>query len=275
MLVGCVNRPMNLDNDALMQAYLNNKLSYPTSGEEYCLNIYRVDSLNGFPILYTQKDISGATESMRDFYDYDSYNSTMDSLYTIEKDRIYKYPDYFYVDRKIDWQYIFRNKENIIFEQHDDKLLLINTKEKQKYHTHNVLYLEKAFMYNVKRVKFDIDLISKLNDLMSVKIYTKDTLKVELSFEDEFSEENIRNNISNILKREEASTAKRTKHSYLLHYNRDGEMVVFNRQDTVVPASIKQNEELLQYLSAILERYPQAHFIHFNAIAWDNTSVKH
>lgn len=269
MMISCSSHQMNLDNDAIMQAYLNSKLSYPMTGEDYCLNIYRVDSLNGFPMLYAQKDISGTTESMRCSYDYDSYNSIMDSLYTIEKDRTYKYPDSFHVDSEIDWQYIFRNKENIIFEQHDDKLLLINTKEKLRFYTYNVLSLEKAFIDDVKSVKFDVGLISKLYDFMSVKIYTKDTLKIDFSFEGEFSEDNIRDKILNIIKQKESVSAQKKKHAYLLHYNRDREMIDFIRQGSIVPASLKQNEELLQYLNTVLERYPQADFIHFYTVAWD------
>lgn len=262
ILLGCKQHSSTFNCDNVMQYYLNNNLSYPTSGEEYCRNIYRVDSLNGFPLLNMQKEISGVIDTIKEFYDYDSYNSTMDSLFTIEKNRIYTDPNFFLINNVIDWQYIFRNKDDIRFEQDYDKLFLIKIKDKKKVYTRNVLTLEKQFINNESDVKFNISLISMLNDFMSVKLYTKDTLCVNLSYEDEFSENNVRNKISSIINHHGLETERKEKHFFLLHYNRDGEIYDFNKLDSI-PASISHNKVLMQYLDDVLERYPQAYFVHF------------
>lgn len=262
ILLGCKQHSSTFNCDNVMQYYLNNNLSYPTSGEEYCLNIYRVDSLNGFPLLNMQKEISGVVDSPEKSYDYDGYNYIMDSLLTIEKNRIYSDPNFFLIDNLIDWQYIYRNKDDIKFEHDNDKLFLINTNDKKMACTSNILTLEDQFINNVSDVKFDIKLFSSLNDFMSVKLYTKDTLRVNLTYEDEFSESNIRNKISSLINHHRLEIGSKMKHSYLLHYNRDGEIFDFNKRDSI-PNYIKQNKELLQYLNTILDNYSQAYFIHF------------
>lgn len=262
LLLGCKEQQIPLDNN-VMQYYLDNTLSYPSTGEEYCLNTYRVDSLNGFPLLKMWKELGNNIDTMNIVYEYEDYNYTLDSLFSVYKDMMDKDVNDFRVAREIDWQYIYQNKDDIVFQQHNDKLQLINTNEKKTFESYNILSLQKQFLNDVGSIEYDIKLIGLLKDFLDVKLYTKDSLCISLSLEDEYSEENLRNNISNIIKRCEIE--KTNSHGLLLHYNREGEMIDYNKQDSV-PSSIKQNIELRQYLNSIFEKYPQAHFIHF--VVW-------
>lgn len=262
LLLGCGEQQIPMDNN-IMQYYLDNTLSYPSTGEEYCLNTYRVDSLNGFPLLKMWKELGNNIDTMNIVYEYEDYNYILDSLFSVDKDMVSKDVNYFRDAREIDWQYIYQNKDDIIFQQHNDKLLLINTNKKRTFKSYNILCLQKQFLNDVGSIEYDIKLIGLLKDFFDVKLYTKDSLCISLSLEDENSEENLRNNISNIIK--QCETEKVNRHGYLLHYNREGEMIDYNKQDSV-PSSIKQNIELRQYLNSIFVKYPQTHFIHF--VVW-------
>ena len=175
------------------------------------------------------------------------------------------------------WQYIYRNKDWIRFEQEDTLVAMYNTKKKEKYLTSNYLHLDKKYLKDPASIPYDIIVITNLNRLNALKVFTKDSLSIapDTTFENtNFPKEN--EEIRRIIEQMNASKESlenreslKRKH-YVLHYNRRGEMWDFVN-DAPAPVSFLKNDTLINFLERWMDRDARIDFIHFSAyeLEWE------
>ena len=167
------------------------------------------------------------------------------------------------------WQYIYRNKDWIRFEQEDTLVAMYNTKKKEKYLTSNYLHLDKKYLKDPANIPYDSS--TNLRRLNALKVFTKDSISIapDTTFENtNFPKENeeIRRIIEQMNASKECSGNREslTRKNYVLHYNRRGEMRDFVN-DAPAPASFCKNDTLINFLERWMDRDARIDFIHFSA----------
>ena len=265
--------------DEIMFEYFNTNLSYPKTGEEFCQRWFIKDSVDHF-----EWRLKGTAEYV--WYDlnldelkhlsYQHYNEILDTLYTIDYERHRKAlenetdsPLWKYLSTRMTWQYIYRNKDWIRFEQEDTLVAMYNTKKKEKYLTSNYLHLDKKYLKDPANIPYDSS--TNLRRLNALKVFTKDSISIapDTTFENtNFPKENeeIRSIIEQMNASKESSGNREslTRKNYVLHYNRRGEMRDFVN-DAPAPASFCKNDTLINFLERWMDRDARIDFIHFSA----------
>ena len=264
------------DYDAMMSHFLEAHLRYPKTGEDFCYGQFKEDSVENFRgyLKFWGEVLCYDLEHVDlNHLSYQNYCVLLDSLYNLNKQltvsQFENTPDSHFVAEvlnKFTWQVIYQNRKWIRFEEKDSMLIMYNTKQKYELVTPNLVLLDKTYLNHPEKLKFDIEIITELNELNSLKIYNKDSIYFDYFKTNELEEvqeiERIYRQKSNEL---HANGMLKNKKKRVLHYDREGKMRDFLTGE-FVPIQKVHNDTVISHLNRMLQRDPRISFIHFRAI---------
>ncbi len=259
----------------MMSHFLEAHLRYPKTGEDFCYGLFKEDSVNDFrSFLKFESAVLNydLTHVDLNLLSYQNYCILLDSLCLRRQELISHFeniPDSHIVAvflSETSWLDIYQNRKWIRFEEKDSMLSMYDTKHKYEYVTPNLLLLDETFLNHPERMKFDMKIITELNELNSLKIYNKDSIYFDY-FKTEKSEEaqEIKRMKSQGYKELQANGMLKNKKNRVLHYDRKGKMRDFLTGE-YVPIQIVHNDTIISYLDKMMQKDPRISFIHFRAI---------
>ena len=259
----------------MMSHFLEAHLRYPKTGEDFCYGQFKEDSVDDFRgFLKFEGEVLNydLTHVDLNHLSYQNYCILLDSL-CLRRQQMISYfeniPDSQFVAEYLSetsWLDIYQNRKWIRFEEKDSMLSMYDTKHKYEYVTPNLLLLDETFLNHPGRMKFDMKIITELNELNSLKIYNKDSIYFDY-FKTEKSEEaqEIKRTKAQEYKELQANGMLKNKKNRVLHYDRKGKMRDFLTGE-YVPIQIVHNDTIISYLNKMMQKDPRISFIHFRAI---------
>ena len=251
LIISCSHEVYITDDDfsMMMADYYNDHLKYPKNGKDYCRGIYIYDSINGFS--YINGFAEENDEAQVTHYNYDEYNSTMNSL-------LWKTWTEGRVSTPMVWYYIYENQNNIVFKESDSTLMMINNKTNdtfvtKKYHTLTDKMCINQLDFSQYR-NFEMKIIA---EPLYLKFYNNDSIRI---MSEKMEEEN-KKKIYALISSDSICESQSNKINILQYSHETAFKSCVSNDD--INDKMNDNKSLMHFLDSLIDSDSRIRFVTF------------
>lgn len=272
-LLGCTNTPAELGYDDYMTEILSdyyiNHLSYPKSGDEFCYQFYKQDSINDFSYIkgqieFVEEEFKYNNASHKDYIKYADYAETLQETLKTATERFPGNPSALY--------YIYRDSRDIEFQENDSAIVVFNKRTNEKISAERIQdwvesYKELDGNWGKVLQQMENTRTEYIRKHLSLSFFTQDTLSI--AFKKTEYTDSIGAHLDSLLYNYGKQFNGLCKISY-----KDKKLTAYCDDDIDIVQRIEKDNELIECLESLIMTDKRISFAVFTLTGRGNESME-